>query len=115
MLMIQLLLAFAAASASASAPAEASPAALVEWSNCLLAYAQVETTGTATDISITIDGLKSCALYKERYAKALIKDYSVSPVNSESPASRAVAQVERDQNILTRRMLAFVRRIRPNK
>jgi hypothetical protein len=108
--MVLFFLAFAAASASA----EASPAALVEWSNCLLAYAQVETTGSETDISITVDGLKSCSLHKERYAKALIRDYSLSPVNTESPASRAVTQVEKDQNVLTRRMLAFIRRIRSN-
>jgi hypothetical protein len=107
--MVLFFLAFVAA----SAPAEASPAALVEWSNCLLAYAQVETTGSATDISITIDGLKSCSPHKELYAKALIRDYSLSPVNTESPASRAVKQLEKDQNILTRRMLAFIRRIRP--
>jgi hypothetical protein len=106
--MVLFLLAFAAT----PAPAEASPAALAGWSKCRLAHAQVESTGSATDVNITLGGLKNCSLYKDRYAKALIRDNGLSAISNQSPASRAVTQLEKDQTVVTRRMLAFIRQIR---
>jgi hypothetical protein len=88
-----------------------SPAMRAEWNSCLLDYVQVGATGYDTDIGITVKGLKNCSLYKDRYENALIRDYSLSLSGNDSPAGRTVTQLEMDQKILTRNILALIRKI----
>jgi len=85
---------------------KSSPAMRAEWNSCLLDYVQVGATGYDTDIGITVKRLKNCSLYKDRYAKALIRDYSLSLSGNDSLAGRAVIQLEKNRKILTRNMLA---------
>ena len=97
----------------AAAPASTDPSPeLQAWSDCLLAHAQVEASGSARDTAIAVAGLNLCGPEKDRYALALVRQFSSSPPREASPAARAVSQLREDQIRLTRWMLAFIRRAR---
>lgn len=70
----------------AAAPALTDPLPeLQAWSDCLLAHAQVEASGSARDTAIAVAGLNLCGPEKDRYVRRCASILFV-------PAARGVAR-----------------------
>lgn len=78
------------------------------WESCLQSYAQIDSVGSNSNITIAVNARAACSAEKDRYTKALVRQSSGDP----SPATRALQQVASDEKALTIRLIAFLRRIR---
>ena len=84
-------------------PAEAS-AARDAWTSCLMDFAQSESAGTKTAVTITIQALASCQVERSRYVAQLARtDVDTKTLND---------QIAADDLDVARRLIAFINRSR---
>lgn len=83
-----------------------------DWTDCLLAYAQVQSSTSDTEITIAVHGLAQCEEQKDRYRKALMVSFEAEPISGFPALERTNAKLEQDESEIAVRTIAFVRRIR---
>jgi hypothetical protein len=84
-----------------AAPSGASTLRTV-WESCLQSYAQIESAGSNSNITIAVNARAACSAERDQYTNALRRESASDP----SPS------VTSDERVLTIRLIAFLRRIR---
>ncbi len=108
MILVSLMLALALT----PPPANGTPSAKAAWESCLQTFAQVESLGSKSDVTIAVGALAACSSDRDRYTKSLIREAGASPQTGQTAIERAQKQIAADQRDLTIRLLSFIRRAR---
>lgn len=101
---------FATIALALTAPSE--PPERHAWDDCLLAYAQTESFGGKTAVSIAVEAVGVCAAERQLYVKALVRQFQATATPGNSALDQAVAKFEVDRKAALRRVIAFVLRNR---
>jgi hypothetical protein len=93
-------------------PTSEPAASLAEWSECLLEYAQVQSSTADTEVTIAVHGLAQCQDQKDRYRQTLMLNFQAQPTPSISTIDLTNAKLEYEESEIAARTIAFVRSVR---
>lgn len=94
------------------APEGSVPLTRAAWESCLQSFAQTESLGSGSEVTIALNALNACSSERGLYTRALTRSANGIIANGQTPAAQAQQRLSVDQRDLTVRLIAFIRRIR---